>query len=156
MALPPFIPTLKAHNTGNHTRTDNLFCSESLLHTFIKCNTNNALHSVKTDHYLLVSQLTINVAKATPSPQLNFHDVDWSEFQKTLESNLSKLLHPEAITDKVTFKCKLDELNKALWNTINKHIDTIKPSPYSKRWWSPKLTSKKSLTTKMGQKAKKY
>ena len=150
MALPPFIPTLKAHNTGNHTRTDNMFCSESLLHTFIKCNTDDASCQVKTDHYQIISQLTINVAKATPSPQLNFCDVDWPKFRKTLKSNLSKLPCLEAITDKVTFKHKLDDLNKALWDTINKHIDTIKPSAYSERWWSPKLTSKKSLTTKMG------
>ena len=69
---------------------------------------------------------------------------------------MSELPCPEAITDEVTFKNKLDELNKALWDTIDKHIDTTKPSPYSKRWWLPKLTSKKSLTTKMGQIAKKY
>ena len=59
MALPPFIPTLKAHKTGNHTRMDNVFCSESLLHTFTKCNTDDVACLVKTDHYPIILQMII-------------------------------------------------------------------------------------------------
>jgi hypothetical protein len=31
MMLPPFIPTLKSHSTGNHTRVDDVFCNEELV-----------------------------------------------------------------------------------------------------------------------------
>ena len=39
MVLPPQIPTLKAHNRGNLTWVDNVFCTEELLDAIIKCNT---------------------------------------------------------------------------------------------------------------------
>ena len=37
MALLAFIPTLWAFNTRNHTRVDNIFCSENLLDSIIEC-----------------------------------------------------------------------------------------------------------------------
>jgi len=51
MALPPFIPTLRAHNTGNHTRVDNVFCTEAIMDAIVKCTTDDASRPVKTDHY---------------------------------------------------------------------------------------------------------
>ena len=41
MALPLLIPTLQSHSTGNHTRTDNVFCNKDLLNYFIKCDTDD-------------------------------------------------------------------------------------------------------------------
>ena len=64
MALPAYIPTLQSHSMGNHTRVDNVFCTEDLLDTIIKCNTDNVACPVKTDHYPIVTQLDIYAPKS--------------------------------------------------------------------------------------------
>ena len=66
MALPPLIPTLQLHSTGNHTRTDNVFCNEDLLDYFIKCDTDNTSCPIKTDHYHAARYIH---RKVQPHPQ---------------------------------------------------------------------------------------
>jgi hypothetical protein len=63
MALPLFIPTLRAHSTGNHTRVDNVFCTEDLMNAIIRCKTDDATCLVKTDHYLIITQLDIHATR---------------------------------------------------------------------------------------------
>jgi len=55
MVLLLFIPTLQVHNTGNHTRVDNIFCTEQLMDMIIKCKTDNVARPVKTDHYPIIT-----------------------------------------------------------------------------------------------------
>ena len=89
-------------------------------------------------------------------PKLNLQEVDWPKFCNTLKLNLANLTHPTAITNKNTFTRKLAELNKAVWDSINKHIKESKPVPYSKRWWSSALTQEKRQTARLRQKFKRY
>jgi hypothetical protein len=42
MTLPAYMPMLKSHSTRNHTRVDNIFCSEGLVNAIIKCTTDEA------------------------------------------------------------------------------------------------------------------
>ena len=79
MALPPHIPTLQSHSTGNHTRTDNIFCNKDLLDYFMKCDTDDASCPIKIDHYPIVIQLDISTEKSNLTPRLNFRDVDWDK-----------------------------------------------------------------------------
>jgi exonuclease III len=69
MALPPFIPTLQAHNTGNHTRVDNIFCMERLMDTIIKCKTDDAARPVKTNHYPIITQFDIYATRTAWEPR---------------------------------------------------------------------------------------
>ena len=80
MALPPFLPTLHTHSMGNHTRVNNIFCSEDILDTEIKCYTEDESRPVKTNHYPIIMMLDIQAPKATHLPRLNFHSTDWPEF----------------------------------------------------------------------------
>jgi ribonuclease HI/endonuclease/exonuclease/phosphatase family metal-dependent hydrolase len=156
MALPPGIPTLRAHSTGNHTRVDNVFCSEDLLDTVIKCQTDDATRPVKTDHYPITTYLDLFTHKSKPQPRLNFREVDWPEFSKTLKANLDNIPRPAVISNVNSFNRKLADLNTAIWNAINEHVSTTKPCPYSKRWWSAELTQSKKDTAKLGQQAKYF
>ena len=63
MVLLLFILTLQAHNTGNPTRVDNVFCTEAIMDTIIKCNTDDAARPVKTDHYPIITQIDIYTSK---------------------------------------------------------------------------------------------
>jgi exonuclease III len=69
MALPAYIPTLQSHSTGNHTRVDNVFCSEGLLDAIVKCNTDDMSHPVKMDHYPIVTRIDIHAPRAAETPR---------------------------------------------------------------------------------------
>ena len=143
MALPPSIPTLKSHSTGNYTRVDNVFCNRNLLDLVIKCHTDDASHPVKTDHYPIITTLDIHTPKAIHAPRLNFHDVDWPELLNTLKPNLANISPPTVITNTDNFNQKLTALYTTVWDVINKNVKLSKPSPYSKRWWSTALAQDK-------------
>ena len=153
MALPAHIPTLKSLSTGNLTRVDNVFCSDDLLDAFISCDTDIAYRPTKSDHFPIISCIDLYTAKSNPPPRLNFRDVNWTDFRKTLKMNLSKLQRPAAIGDIQTFNVKLDSIHKAVWDTIDTHVSIAKPSPYAKRWWTPQLTTERKITAKLGRKS---
>jgi hypothetical protein len=150
MALPTLIPTLRSHSTGNHTQVDNIFCTENLMDNIIKCNTDDAARPIKTDHYLIVTQIDIHATKTEWEPRRNFRLTDWTKLEKTLKSNLTDLPTPTEITDIETFDRRLKTLNDTIQNAITKHVKLTKPSPYMKRWWTSELTTKKkkNMTTR--------
>ena len=156
MALPPGIPTLCAHNTGNRTRVDNLFCSEDLLDTVILCNTDEPTRPIKTDHYPIITTLDIHTPKAEPTVKLNFCNMKWPEFLPTLKANLDNLPNPAPINNIDTFNQTLMALNSAIQNAISAHLEPSKPTPYSKRWWSTALTTERKTMIKLARKAKRY
>ena len=51
MALPPTIPTLEVASSKNHTRPDNVFCSEELLEMLRSCTVHPELRPANTDHF---------------------------------------------------------------------------------------------------------
>ena len=154
MALPPFIPTLRAHNTGNHTRVDNVFCTEGLMDAIIKCKTDDAARPVKTDHYPIITQFNIYATRTAWEPRHNFRLTDWTEFVKTLKVNLTNIPPPTEIETAQDFDTTLKNLNEAIEDAIEKHVKLTKPSPYSKRWWTSELASEKKKMQRLGGKSK--
>ncbi|KAF8233284.1 hypothetical protein L208DRAFT_1557235 [Tricholoma matsutake] len=154
MALPPFIPMLCSHSMGNHMRVNNVFCSKALIDTIVKCNTDNASQPIKTDHYPIVMQLNIHTPKIAQKPRHNFRLADWPELVTTLKTNLNNLPTPTEITNIWDFDNKLEALNTAIQDTINKHVQLMKPSPYSKRWWSMELAKEKKKKMQLGGRSK--
>jgi Endonuclease-reverse transcriptase len=132
MALPVFIPTLRSHSTKNHTRVDNVFCSEELLDTIIKCKTDDAARPVRTDHYPIITQLDIHTPKATWAARRNFRLVDWPELVKTLKNDLTNLPPPTEIKNVQMFTDRLKVLNETIQKAIEGQFKLTKPSPYSK------------------------
>jgi Endonuclease-reverse transcriptase len=118
MALPPFIPTLQGHNTGNHTRVDNVFCTEDLMNTIIKCNTDDATCPVKTDHYPIITRLDIHAMRTAWEPRPNFRLTDWGELIKTLRTNLTNIPTPIEIENIKDFNVALDRLSQAIQEAI--------------------------------------
>jgi hypothetical protein len=143
MTLPPFIPTLRSHSTGNHTRVDNVFCTENLVDAIIKCNTEDATRPVKTDHYPIVTQIDIYAPKTEWKPRYNFRMADWPELVKTLKANLANIPPPTEIESTQEFDDRLKTLNETIQDAIKKHVKMTKPSPYSKRWWTTELADEK-------------
>jgi len=61
MALPKDIPTLRALNTRNLTRPDNVFISFSLINALIYCNTEPEKQPVNTDHFPIIIKIDTSV-----------------------------------------------------------------------------------------------
>jgi endonuclease/exonuclease/phosphatase family metal-dependent hydrolase len=68
MVLPEGIPTLKASVSGNYTRVDNVFCSASLLCSFVSCNTAPGLCPANSDHMPVIYKLSIEPVRVVHTP----------------------------------------------------------------------------------------
>jgi hypothetical protein len=154
MTLLPFIPMLKSHSTGNHTRVDNIFCNDELVDSIVKCTTDDASRPVKTNHYPIITQLDIIAPKVTSKPRPNFRLANWLELISTLKNILNNLAPPTELMDTQRFNRTLNELNNTIQDAIRKHVKMSKPSPYSKRWWSTELASEKKKMQQLGGRVK--
>ena len=154
MALPPLIPTLRSHSTGNHTRIDNVFCTEELMDLIIKCNTEDSTRPIKTDHYPIVTQIDIHAPRTIWKPRRNFRLTDWTELVKTLKDDLANAPPPTEIASIQEFNDKLKTLNEKIQNAIEKHVKLTTPSPYSKRWWTKELADEKKKMQQLGGRSK--
>ena len=153
MALPKDILMLEACATKNYTRVDNIFCSASLLDTFITCNTDPQQRPQKTDHMPIISRLEIETRRTNFEAKRNFKLTDWEKFRKTMEAKLRKLPEPEEIKTEEQFRTTLEKLDTRIKETIEKHVPWSKPSPYSKRWWTHKLGTLKKEKERLARKS---
>ena len=145
MALPKDIPTLKASSTGNHTRVDNVFCSENLLQAIISCDTNPSRRPLKADHYPIITIFDISVEAGEEEAWPNFWMADWPKF---IEARAAEIPTTEIMMIE-EFNHRLVALDKAVGDTIEEHVPTAKLSPFTKRWWTADLTAVKKATHKL-------
>ncbi|KAF8220065.1 hypothetical protein L208DRAFT_1034178, partial [Tricholoma matsutake] len=157
-----------SHSTGNHTRVNNIFCTENLTNAIIKCNTEDVARPVKTDHYPIITQIDIHTDDAQPGnpnkthkmasdawkPQCNFRKADWPELIKMLKANLANIPLPTETDSIQEFDERLKNLNEKIQDAINKHVKLTTPCPYSKRWWTLELADKKKIMQQLGGQSK--
>ena len=103
MMLPPSIPTLQAHSTGNWTRPDNVWCSSHSSELLINCNTNPDLQGPNTDHLPILITLDIPLGHNPLCPSRNFHAIDWDKFVKHLTNLLDNYPTPKHLTTHAEF-----------------------------------------------------
>jgi len=111
---------------------DNVFCSDELLNTIIKCKMDNTAHPVRMDHYLIIMQLDIHMPKETWAARQNFRLADWPKLVKTLKNNLANLPPPTEIKNAQVFTDRLKVLNETIQKAIKEHVKLTKLSPYLK------------------------
>ena len=72
MPLPAGMPTIETFRTGSLSRPDNIFCSASLMHSFVECNTKPELRPARTDHFPVIGTLDLDPEHVAPprTPQL--------------------------------------------------------------------------------------
>lgn len=132
MALPKDIPTLRALSTQNLTRPDNVFISSSLIDALIYCNTEPDWQPVKTDHFPIITKLTMSVMANEGPDRLNYREVDWGEFRKKLKENLHDVPKHKQITSWSIFDVTLQGLNDAIAQTTEAIIPKVKHMPQEK------------------------
>ena len=139
MPLPPGTPTLHANASKNYTRPDNVFSSESLMATIIRCEVVEQLTPVNTDHFPIITECIITPELMKLTPRYNFCMTDWDKFDAKLQHHLQQLPRPKPICSIHTAENRLKHLNKAIKETIQEIVPKTKPSPFAKRWWSHDL-----------------
>ena len=156
MALPPNVPTLQAFSTSNWTRPNNVWCSRQTLDHFTRCTTNPGSRPPNTDHLPVRMTLDMSLPVSAAKTTRNFRSTDWKEFRKHFEATLATAPEPARIRTLEEFRDALDILNGALRMTIETEIPENKPTPYTKRWWTPELTAARRRKHRLANLAHKW
>ena len=141
MALPPNIPTLRAHSTGNWTRPDNVWCTSHTSDLIVKCDTDPGLQGPNTDHLPILTTLNIPLTRNVPRPSRNFRATEWTDFVDHLTTDLNNSPPPKLLTSPTELQTALDSLNASIKSTIEAIVPMSTPFPFTKRWWTPALTA---------------
>ena len=88
-------------------------------------------------------------------PKLNWHQVDWSKFQKQLLHQLTNLPPPTEILTIEEFDMRLTGLNTVINTTVAAIMPVSSPSPYAKRWWTKQLSQAQVSMRQAARSAKK-
>ncbi|EPS96571.1 hypothetical protein FOMPIDRAFT_1098981, partial [Fomitopsis schrenkii] len=155
MLLPPATPTLEAANSKIHTRPDNIFASQELAGLLIRCRTAPELCPPGTDHYLVVTELQVNVPHVVPNTFWNFRKTDWPSFRKSLAIQLVEdVPYPDGdIPSTNVFNNLLTQLLQALHDTINEAVPETRPPPFAKRWFSKESDDMHREVSQLGRAA---
>ena len=140
MTLAAGTPTIETFRNKTLTRPDNVFISPELAQHVTTCTVHHDHRPIKTDHFPINTILDLSVPTFTPRERRNFKAVNWEEFGKYLEQELSKIPRPTELRSVGEAKAALDRLLDALDATIEQIVPIIKTSPFAKRWWTPELT----------------
>lgn len=129
MALPDSIPTLQLLVTGNHTRVDNVFCTEGLIDQVIMCNTLPEQHPMKTDHFPIIMVFDLQLENVATRERQNWKQVNWDNFKDELAQQLNRLDAPKEIEMEEEFWRVLGRLNKAVKDVIKENVPIVRPGP---------------------------
>jgi endonuclease/exonuclease/phosphatase family metal-dependent hydrolase len=94
MALPPGIPIHIHKVTKKWTRLDHVFISEDALDSILVCEALSDAQGINTDHLPILTTLDLDLTCAPSSEPKNYHNVDWEQFKKALDSRLDFLPPP--------------------------------------------------------------
>ncbi|KAJ4469788.1 hypothetical protein C8J55DRAFT_401544, partial [Lentinula edodes] len=155
MTLPGSIPTLQAHNTGNYTRVDNVFCTDTVLDHVIVCDTVPSKRPILTDHLPIHTILDIQIPTVDEREHWNWAKVDWEEFAGRLEEVLGELEPPREIETEEIFWTALGNFDAAIQQVTKEVVPKAKPSPHQRRWWNSTLTEMKKKTGTLSAKSHK-
>ena len=114
MALPKEIPTLQHMVTKIYSRPDNVFNMAGLLELITRCKVDPSLRPTSTDHFRIVTNISIPQERANPLPAHNLREANWDAFRQRLRTNLTQVLNPPSIDNQGQLTIVMDQLTTAL------------------------------------------
>jgi hypothetical protein len=105
----------------------------------IRCEILPALCPPLTDHFPIVTIITLLKKRADVPPTFNFGEVNWQEFKKKLSDKLDKALNLRHIKDQQQLTMAVEALTSAIQDSIQENIAKTKPCLDAKRWWNRDL-----------------
>ncbi|KAJ3794384.1 hypothetical protein GGU11DRAFT_652495, partial [Lentinula aff. detonsa] len=153
MALPEHLPTLCAHNSGNYTRVDNVFCSEDLAEHIMTCNTIPAKRPVLTDHIPIHTIIDVRIPHVDQRTRWNWAQTDWTKFKERTREELERIAPPKELNDEDEFNEALTTFDDMFTRLRDELVPKAKPSPYQRRWWTKQLTEMRKRTSNLANKS---
>ena len=135
---------------------DQVFISKDLLDAMITCNALPDRPGINTDHLLILTTLDFALARAPKGFPKNFHDLDWEEFIKKLETKLNLLDPPTHIHMQEELDKACRELTVAIQDIIASEVPVTELGIKAKRWWTKELTKLRQEANRKRHKASKY
>ena len=86
----------------------------------------------------------------------NFREVEWDVFLCKLGMRLAGVPGPAPLRTEEELMLAINGLMEAIQGTIHTVVPKRHPSPYSKQWWSCKLTELKKRKNKLSNASYKY
>ncbi len=151
--LPKGVPTLVASNSGNYTRPDNVFVSNSISHMITTCAVQPERRPAKTDHMPILTTLDTSTLRNEVNTCRNYRKVDWEAFRRTLECKLNSHTTPHEIDSADELQTTLTRLCASIESTVNEHVPLMRPCPRTKRWWTDECAKARQRVNKLGSKA---
>ncbi|KAJ3740764.1 hypothetical protein DFH05DRAFT_1366420, partial [Lentinula detonsa] len=153
MALPEHLPTLCAHNSGNYTRVDNVFCSEDLMENITVCRTIPAKQPVLTDHIPIQTIIDTRALYADQRNRWNWSKTDWEKFKERMKEELEKIPHPRELNNTDEFYDALNNFDDIFIRLREELVPKAKPSPHQRRWWNTQLKEMKQRMNNLANKS---
>ena len=150
MALPKGISTLEARNGGRWTRLDNVWRNSDTTSTILTCEVKAGNRPPVTDHLPITITLDLKYYPTKSTTRYNFKLAKWDDFEDSVQAKIeqSLLLNYPQYDNTDELEQAVNELFQILQEATEKHVPTIKPQPYLKRWWNRTLTELKLLKNK--------
>ena len=139
MALPKGLPTLQHMVTKKYSRPDNVFATPGLLDMVTKCKVDPAIHPTSTDHFPIVTNITLPQERINTPPSYNFREADWEVFRRTLRTKLRLTPQRPVITSLQQLEEAAAQLTTSIQIRIQENVKKSKPRPDAKRWWNSDL-----------------
>ena len=143
MVLPPGEPTRRDWATRNTTRPDNVFCSDGLADAIVKCEMHPGETPPTTDHFPINTTFQLDMTLATEEEKRNFRDVDWEAFGKALARRMEGRQWHEEVRMPEELEERVQDLEKAIADTIADNVPITGIHTTSKRWWLKELAQER-------------
>jgi len=149
MILPKGIPTLQHMRSKRYSRPDNVFCSDLLAHTVIRCEVDARARPTKTDHFPIITILELPQDRVKQKPTYDFRMADWEDILENLSIRLAEIPDPTPLLDDLSFQQAVDNLTGVLQDTIRTRVKLKQPVPQSRRWWNSDLEKSRKKLNKL-------
>ena len=154
--LPKGIPTLQHMVSKNYSRPDNFFGSATLRSYVDKCSTDPARQPTCTDHFPIVTTLSLPQKRVDTSPGYNFRDVDWDEFRRKFQGELEAIPEPCRVRTEGQLVVAVEALMGALVDTVSACVPKSKKRSGAKRWWSKDLRKMRKRLNRLRELSHRY
>jgi hypothetical protein len=98
-----------------------------------------SLRPPMTDHFPIITNVSLLQEHTNMPPSFNFRETDWDEFRRKLKPRLQHSPEKPIITDRTQLNEAIGNLTQALQDTIQEVVKKSKPRPDAKRWWNGEL-----------------
>ena len=136
LLIPPGTVTYPNANTA----IDLVWANDTATTRMLKCGI--ALnHDQGSDHLPVETLLTSEIQQLPETPSFNYNKTDWEQFNKVLQQQLPHVPQQRTLWSPTAIDRYTEQLTNALRRAIEQTTPHKKPSPHSKRWWTPELTN---------------